>query len=409
MTSLLIAIIYLTFISLGLPDGLLGSAWPVMHADLGAPVAAQSAISITISCGTIISSLMTARLVRKLGTELLSAISVACTAATILGFSAASSLWQLCLIAIPYGLGAGAIDSALNNYVALHFGARHMSWLHCCWGIGASAGPVVMGWALAGPLSWHGGYLIIGIAQILITATLFLTLPLWKHGGADEQVAATSLDAVDKGVQVESETEAKKPLTNSQLLRLPGAVTAITSFGCYCAMEGAMGLWTASYLVMVRSVDAATAASIVSLFFIGMTVGRLLSGFAAGVLNSVQQIRIGQALVAIGIACLILAPSTALLWVAVGLMGLGCAPIYPCIVALTPHRFGKQASQGLVSLQMACAYTGYSLMPPVFGLIAGNGGAMTIPFLLLVLLVANTLLSERATALTSGRRNAGLR
>ena len=402
MISLLLAIIYLTFISLGLPDGLLGAAWPVMHVDLSAPIAAQSAISIVISGGTIVSSLLTARLVHKLETGLLSAISVACTAAAIIGFSVAGSLWQLCLIAVPYGLGAGAIDAALNNYVALHFGARHMSWLHCCWGVGASAGPIVMGWALASPLSWHGGYLMIGAAQIGITAVLFLTLPLWKRGGANEQVAARAINAEQQKTAHDDDGVAS-PLTNGQLLRLPGAVTAICSFGCYCAMEGAMGLWIASYLVIARDVDAATAASIVSLFFVGMTIGRLLSGCAASALNSVQQIRIGQALVALGIACLLFAPSTMFLSIAVGLMGLGCAPIYPSIIALTPQRFGKRASQGLVSLQMACAYTGYSLIPPVFGFIAGNGGAAAIPFLLLAFLLANTLLSERTTALVSNR------
>ena len=401
MTSLLLAIIYLTFISLGLPDGLLGAAWPVMHVDLSAPVAAQSAVSVIISGCTIISSLLTARLVRKLGTGRLSAISVAFTAAAIIGFSFAGNLWQLCLIAIPYGLGAGAIDAALNNYVALHYSARHMSWLHCCWGVGASMGPVVMGWALTGPTSWHGGYLIIGGMQAVITALLFFTLPLWKRGGADEQIAEQALSK--DGHSSDAVGEAPAPLTNRQLLRLPGALAAVGSFGCYCALESSTGLWVASYLVMVRGIDAATAASIVSLFFIGITVGRLLSGFAAGVLDSVRQIRLGQACIAAGILLLLLAPVAAVIWLAVGLIGMGCAPIYPSIVALTPRRFGAHASQGLVSLQMACAYTGTSLVPPVFGLVAGAGRAMFIPFMLLILLVANTMLCERATAKAMGR------
>ena len=398
MTSLLLAVIYLTFISLGLPDGLLGAAWPTMHVDLGAPVAAQSAVSVIISGCTIISSLLTARLVRKLGTGRLSAISVACTAAAIIGFSFAGNLWLLCLIAIPYGLGAGVIDAALNNYVALHYSARHMSWLHCCWGVGASVGPVVMGWALTGPTSWHGGYLIIGGMQAAITALLLLTLPLWKRGGTDEQLAEQALSE-DEG----SAAEECAPLTNRQMLKLPGALAAVGSFGCYCALESSTGLWVASYLVMVRDIDAATAASIVSLFFIGITVGRLLSGFAAGALNSVQQIRLGQACIAAGIVLLLLAPVTAVIWLAVGLIGLGCAPIYPSIVALTPHRFGAHASQGLVSLQMAFAYTGTSLVPPIFGLVTGAGGAIFIPFMLFALLVANTVLSERATAKTMKR------
>ena len=396
MTSLLLAVIYLTFISLGLPDGLLGAAWPTMHADLNAPVAAQSAVSIIISGCTIISSLLTARLVRKLGTGRLSAISVACTAAAIIGFSLAGSLWQLCLIAIPYGLGAGAIDAALNNYVALHYSARHMSWLHCCWGVGASIGPIVMGWALTGPTSWHGGYLIIGGMQAAITALLFFTLPLWKRGGADEELAKQAL--ADDEHRSDATDEAPAPLTNRQLLKLPGALAAVGSFGCYCALESSTGLWVASYLVMVRDIDAATAASIVSLFFIGITVGRLLSGFAAGMLDSVQQIRLGQACITAGIVLLLLTPAVLVIWLAVGLIGLGCAPIYPSIIALTPRRFGACASQGLVSLQMAFAYTGTSLVPPVFGLVAGAGGAVFIPFMMFALLVGNAVLSERATA-----------
>ena len=228
MASLLIPIIYLTFISLGLPDSLLGTAWPVMHLDLGAPVAAQSAISIIISCCTIVSSLMTARLVRKLGTGRLCALSVGLTAAAILAFAFTGSFWQLCLISIPYGLGAGAIDSALNNYVALNYGAKHMSWLHCCWGVGASAGPIVMGWALAGPLSWHGGYLAIGAIQAFITLVLFFSLPLWKRG-VDEDASAASDGKLPDSRKASANQE--QPLTNRQLLALPGAAASIGSFG----------------------------------------------------------------------------------------------------------------------------------------------------------------------------------
>ena len=399
MVSLLLAIIYLTFISLGLPDALLGSAWPVMHADLGAPVAAQSVISVIISCCTIVSSLLTARLVRRLGTGRLCALSVALTALAILGFSCTGQFWQLCLIAIPYGLGAGAIDSALNNYVALNFGARHMSWLHCCWGIGASAGPVVMGWALAGPMSWHGGYLAIGAIQAVITAVLFFSLPLWKQ--TDGSARARQGAVNDENAQRDA------PLTNRELLQIPGAKAAIGSFGCYCALEGATGLWMASYLVMSRGVEAATAASIVSLFYLGITVGRLASGMIASALGSAQQIRIGQCLIGAGLTLLLIAPVEQLIWVAIGLIGLGCAPIYPSIVALTPQRFGARASQGMVSLQMACAYTGSSLVPPVFGLVAGAGGAWAIPWLLAVFLAANALLCEMATKDTAGRNAAG--
>lgn len=399
MASLLIPIIYLTFISLGLPDSLLGTAWPVMHIDLGAPVAAQSIISIVISCCTIVSSLMTARLVRWLGTGRLCALSVALTAGAILAFAFTRSFWQLCLIAIPYGLGAGAIDSALNNYVALHYGAKHMSWLHCCWGVGASAGPIVMGWALGSSFSWHGGYLAIGAAQAVITLILFFSLPLWKHG-VDESVVDANDGAVTESV------DRPRPLTNRELLKLPGAMASIGSFGFYCALEGATGLWTATYLVVARGIGTATAASMVSLFFIGITVGRLLSGFAAQWLSSERQIRLGQLLIGCGLALLVLLDFEAALWIGIALVGLGCAPIYPSIVALTPKRFGERASQGLVSLQMACAYAGYTIMPPIFGVVAGSSRPEFIPIMIAGLLVIDIVLAEATVRQTASKNKA---
>lgn len=460
MASLLLAVIYLTFISLGLPDSLLGTAWPVMHVELAAPVAAQSLISIIISCCTIVSSLLTAKLVHKLGTGKLTALSVALTAGAILGFSATNAFWQLCLIAIPYGLGAGAIDSALNNYVALNYGARHMSWLHCCWGVGASVGPLVMGWALAGPLSWHGGYLAIGAMQAIITAALFLSLPLWKstdghagdgaaneraavqadptgtsramHAGQAEcanesngpkhtqtvaqQACGRAADHVEcewaaaepeckqaypaKPGRKQAEAHPERPLTNRELLRLPGARAAIGSFGTYCALEGSIGLWIASYLTMARGLDAATAASIVSQFFLGITIGRLVSGFAAQWLTSENQIRLGQVLIAGGLIGLVALNGGVAAGACTFVAGLGCAPIYPSIVALTPKRFGERASQGLVSLQMACAYAGSMLFPPVFGLVAGAGGAALIPLMAIALLGAHVILAEHAVRAT---------
>lgn len=388
MASLLLPIIYLTFISLGLPDSLLGTAWPVMHVDLGAPVAAQSLISIIISCCTIVSSLLTARLVRRLGTGRLTALSVALTAVAILSFSATNAFWQLCLIAVPYGLGAGAIDATLNNYVALNYGARHMSWLHCCWGIGASVGPLVMGWALGGRMGWPGGYLAIGAVQVAITVVLLLSIPLWRR--------AVDVNPAGEGKsEGQAEDEGSTP-TNRELLSLPGARAAIGSFGTYCALEGSIGLWIASYLTMARGIDASTAASIVAQFYLGITLGRLISGFIAQWLTSENQIRLGQALVAAGLTGLIMLDGPLAAGTCVLVAGLGCAPIYPSIVALTPKRFGQRASQGLVSLQMACAYAGSMLVPPIFGLVAGAGGSPLIPFMALALLATNVFLAERA-------------
>lgn len=385
VTSLLLPVIYLTFVSLGLPDSLLGSAWPVMYPELGAPVAAQSALSMLISACTIVSSLATAKLVRRWGTGRLVATSVGLTAAAILGFSACKEFWQLVALAVPYGLGAGAIDSSLNNYVAIHYGPRHMSWLHCCWGIGTSVGPVAMGWALAGPMSWHGGYLVIGIAQAAITAVLFCSLPLWKRStGEKDEGESASNDA------------AEKPGYGA-LLRLPGAGAVIASFGCYSALESSCGLWIASLLVLARGVGEAQAASMVALFYLGITAGRFLAGVVADRIAGPQMIRIGQGVIALGIAALAAGGSdTAVLSIAIALIGLGCAPIYPSIVALTPSRFGEAASQGMVSLQMACAYVGSTFFPPVCALVVGAGGAALLPSLYAAVLAAMIALAELA-------------
>lgn len=385
MTSLLLPVIYLTFVSLGLPDSLLGSAWPVMYPELGAPVAAQSALSMLISACTIVSSLATAKLVRRWGTGRLVAASVGLTAAAILGFSACKEFWQLVALAVPYGLGAGAIDSSLNNYVAIHYGARHMSWLHCCWGIGTSVGPVAMGWALAGPMSWHGGYLVIGIAQAVITAVLFCSLPLWKRSaGEKDEGESASNGAAEK-------------LGYGALLRLPGAGAVIASFGCYSALESSCGLWIASLLVLARGVGEAQAASMVALFYLGITAGRFLAGVVADRIAGPQMIRIGQGVIALGIAALAAGGSdTAVLSIAITLIGLGCAPIYPSIVALTPSRFGEAASQGMVSLQMGCAYVGSTFFPPVCALVVGAGGAALLPSLYAVVLAAMIALAELA-------------
>ena len=453
--------IYLTFVSLGLPDSLLGSAWPVMYPELGAPVAAQSALSMLISACTIVSSLATAKLVRRWGTGRLVAASVGLTAAAILGFSACREFWQLVLLTLPYGLGAGAIDSALNNYVAIHYGPRHMSWLHCCWGIGTSVGPVAMGWALAGPLSWHGGYLVIGAAQATITAALVASLPLWRRTGADRDGAAVADgakmaessdaagagagnegcvndaagasrangDAADSGSGCADKTcgsssngdnpgtsheggegqggSAAKPLSYPELLRLPGAAAVIGSFGCYSALESSMGLWIASHLVLARGIGEAQAASMVALFYLGITFGRFVSGVVANRVAGRNMIRAGQVVIACGLVLLVTCKNdAAALSAAIALVGLGCAPIYPSIVALTPSRFGEAASQGMVSLQMACAYVGSTFFPPVCALVAGAGAAGALPWLyvaVLALMVALSELANRRTARVSSR------
>ena len=380
MFHLLLAIIYLSFISLGLPDALLGSAWPVMYGELAVPVSYAGMISMIIAVGTIISSLLSDWLTYKLGTGKVTAISVAMTAAALFGFSTCSAFWMLCLWAIPYGLGAGSVDASLNNYVALHYASRHMSWLHCMWGVGASVGPYIMGFVLSGGGHWTGGYRCIGILQIILTAILFLSLPLWKSrkdaAGEDEKAEA-------------------KPLTPGQILQIPGAKEIMVTFFCYCAVEQTAGLWASSYLALYKGVPGETAASFASMFFIGITVGRALNGFLTMKFSDTQLIRIGQGIILLGIVAMLLPLGEAVSLAGLILIGLGCAPIYPCIIHSTPAHFGADKSQALIGVQMASAYIGTCLMPPLFGLIAGHVSIVLLPVYLLAILILMAVMHER--------------
>lgn len=381
MVGLLLAVIYMSFISLGLPDGLLGAAWPSMYEKLGVDVSWAGIITILIAAGTVISSLMSDRLTRKFGTGLVTAVSVGLTALSLLGFSMADSFWMLCMIALPYGLGAGSVDASLNNYVALHYASRHMSWLHCMWGVGATVGPYVMGAALTGGFGWQSGYRWIGILQVVLTAGLFLSLPLWKKRPA----------AVDESGNAVEE----KPLSLAQTVKLTGAKEVLLMFFCYCAIEQTAGLWAASYLVFQHGMDAETAASWASMFFLGMTVGRFLSGFLTMRFNDTQMIRLGEGIVVIGIAFLFLPLGQVTALVGLILVGLGCAPIYPSVIHSTPDHFGLEKSQAVIGVQMASAYVGICLMPPLFGLIAEHISIALLPVYLLVILVLMALMHER--------------
>lgn len=353
--SLLLPIIYTAFISLGLPDSLLGSAWPEMCLQLNAPVSYAGIISMIISMGTILSSLSSDRITRRLGAGRVTALSVALTASALFGFSVAPSFWVLCLIALPYGLGAGAVDAALNNYVALHYQAKHMSWLHCFWGVGATIGPYIMGACLTGGLGWQGGYRVISLLQAALTAALFLTLPLWK--GRPEPG--------DGGPLPQAPTLGLK-----ELVRLPGAKAALTALVCYQGVEQTAGLWAASYMVLSRGMDPERAASWASLVYLGITAGRFLSGFITLKLSDQQMVRLGLAVTTLGIASLVLPLGSASLWLGLVLIGMGCAPIYPCLLHETPANFGPDLSQAVMGLQMACAYAGTLVLPPLFGLMA---------------------------------------
>ena len=382
MTHLLLAIIYVAFISLGLPDALLGAAWPSMYRDFSVPVSYSGIIFMIIAGGTIVSSLQSDRLTKRLGAGAVTAISVLTTALALFGFSISRSYIALCLWAIPYGLGAGSVDAALNNYVAIHYASRHMSWLHCMWGIGASLGPYIMGYALTGGLSWNSGYRYIAVLQIGLTAVLFLTLPLWRG----QAKTARKTGAVDTKVE---------PLPLRHVVSIPGAKEIMITFFCYCAVEQTANLWASSYLVLYQGVSAETAAGFASLFFVGITVGRFLSGFLTLLLNDTQMIRLGQGLIAVGIIALLLPFGTITSLVGLLLIGLGCAPVYPSIIHATPANFGEDKSQAMIGVQMASAYAGTCLMPPVFGLVANHLGISLLPFYLMVILIVMVFMHER--------------
>lgn len=370
MFHLMLAIIYLSFISLGLPDALLGSAWPTMYPVFGVPLSYAGIISTIISAGTVVSSLQSDRLTRALGAGKVTALSVATTALALFGFSISNRFWALCLWAIPYGLGAGSVDAALNNYVALHYTSRHMSWLHCMWGLGASTGPYIMGYILTNDLPWTLGYRAIGCLQVVLTAVLLLSLPLWKARPDSAEASSTS----------------SAPLTLPRILSIPGAKQALlTCFG-YCALEQTAMLWSGSYLVLVHGIPAEAAASLSSLAVMGITIGRGASGFLTMKLNDAQMVYLGQGVIAAGIVVLLLPfPSAPLLGLL--LVGLGCAPIYPCVLHATPEHFGAGTSQAIMGVQMASAYVGTCLMPLLFGLVANHISAALLPVYLLAILV----------------------
>lgn len=377
MLHLLLGIIYLAFISLGLPDSLLGSAWPAMYREFAVPVSYAGGISAIISIGTVISSLQSDRLTKRLGTGRVTALSVLTTAVALFGFSVSHSFAALCLWAIPYGLGAGSVDASLNNYVALHYASRHMSWLHCMWGLGASLGPYIMGYALTGG-GWSTGYRIIALLQFALAAALLLTLPLWKTRAADAAGA-----------------ERLPPLPLKKVIRIPGAKEVMAVFFCYCAVEQTAILWASSYLALRWGLSAQEAASHASLFFVGITAGRALSGFLTLKFNDAQMIRLGQAVLLAGVLCLLLPFGTSSALTGLVLVGLGCAPVYPSIIHSTPDRFGADQSQAIIGIQMASAYVGTCLMPPLFGLIANHISVSLLPPYLLVLLAMMALMHER--------------
>lgn len=380
MVSLLLAIIYLSFISLGLPDGLLGAAWPTMCIEMHVPVSYAGIISVTICAGTVISSLMSDRLTLRFGTAKVTAASVAMTALALFGFSITRNYWLLLLWAVPYGLGAGSVDASINNYVALHYASRHMSWLHCMWGVGASIGPYIMGYALSSGQGWDRGYAYAAMMQAALTAVLISSVSYWKCRDTDSPT--------ENGTP-------RAPLSLREILKICGAKEIMLAFFCYCALESTAGLWSATYMVRHLGIAEETAASLASMFYLGITAGRFLSGFLTYRFSDTNMIRMGQTVIAIGIGAMLLPLGQSCKISGLLLVGLGCAPIYPSVIHSTPDHFGAENSQAIIGVQMASAYLGSLCAPPVFGLIANHISAALLPVYFTVILIMMILMCEQ--------------
>lgn len=391
MYNLLLTLIYVCFISLGLPDSLLGSAWPVMHEQISVPVSYAGIISMLIAVCTVIASLMSDRLQRALGTGKVTAISIAMTAVALFGFSISDSFLLLLLWAIPYGLGAGAVDSLLNNYVALHYKSKHMSWLHCMWGVGASVSPYIMSFSLLKLDNWNSGYLIVSIIQIILSVFVFLSLPLWKKSVSDNES--------------ESVEKASKPLKFKEIISIRGALPCFITFFCYCSLELTTSLWASSYLVQNRGLTAEIASGCASLFYLGITAGRAVNGFLAIKYSDRMLIRLGLGIIFAGIVLLFMPFSPVFALVGFIVIGLGCAPVYPCIIHMTPDIFGREKSQAIMGVQIAFAYCGFCIMPPLFGFIANHISIALLPAYLMIFLILMAIMHEKAAKYGKDSRN----
>ncbi|ETI68229.1 MFS transporter [Neobacillus vireti] len=389
MATLLLVIIYLAFISLGLPDSLLGVAWPVMQSDIGAPLETAGFLFMTIAGGTIISSLASGKVLRRFGTSKVTFVSVLMTAGALLGFHFAPSIIWLFVCAIPLGLGAGAIDAGLNDYVATHYKAHHMSWLHCFWGVGATLGPIIMAQFISGQNSWRNGYFAISGIQLALAIILFFTLPLWSKVKNNSNITLNGGTEESKSLSYDEEVNEIKPL------QIKGVKLALTSFLFYCGVEATVGLWGSSYLVNVKELHAAHAAQWVSFYYAGITIGRFITGFITFKISNLTLIRMGQIIALLGAVLLFLPLPSIFSLVGFVMTGLGLAPIFPCMLHETPTRFGKKHSQTIMGYQMALAYTGSTFLPPLLGFIATHSTIGIFPLCIVVFVAVMLLSSEK--------------
>ena len=384
--KILLIIIFIIFISLGLPDATLGAAWPAMHLDLQVDLAYGGIISFTISIFTVISSLLSDKINRHFKAGIICAVSTMLTVLALFGFSISTKFWMILLFCIPYGLGAGAIDSTVNNYVAVNYESKHMSWLHAMWGIGTIVGPYAIGFSLTMFDKWNYGYIMVGIIQIVLCIMMFCSIPLWKKSSGNQ------------------EEDSKEKTKMKEIFKIKGVLPLLICFLCYCALETTANLWGSSFLVYHSNIPSSIAASLASMFLIGLTIGRILNGFLAIKWEDDFLIKLGQAIILLGII-LFFIPYAICSIIGFIFVGLGCAPIYPSIMHSIPKRFGTKNSQALIGLQMAFAYLGSSLMPPFFGVLSTILGVSFLPIFLLIILIIMFILHNIVIKKTTINKN----
>ena len=371
MSTVLLIVIYAAFVGLGIPDSLFGAAWPAIYGDFDLPVSLGSVVTMVTSCGTIASSLASAAVINRFGTGRVTAVSTALTALALLGFALAPSYLWLCVFAVPLGLGAGAIDTALNNYVALHYKAAHMNFLHCAYGVGITVSPLIMSVALAAG-SWRAGYLGATACQAAIALLTVAVLPLWgKVGNSSEAVG--------------EESATPRTVSPAALLRRADVRLACLVFLGSVAVEAICNTWAASYLVNARGMGAGDAAGMVTVYFVGMALGRFLSGLLANRFTSRQLVGFGQLVTLAAIVSLLMPLPLSAAPVGLFLVGFGNSPLYPNMLHLTPRLFGRDLSQSVIGVQMAASYVGSLAIAPLFGVLGQVLGFWLFPVALLVL------------------------
>jgi fucose permease len=389
----------MAFISLGLPDSLLGVAWPLMQKEYAVPFESAGIVSMFIAGGTIVSSLASGFVHKHLGTGKITFISCLMTAVSLMGYSQSPSFVWLLFLAIPLGLGAGSVDSALNNYIALHYKAHHMSWLHCFWGVGATLGPIIMSQFITGQNTWRNGFVAVSLIQFSLVILLFFTLPLWNRMAKESHNKADNLNEREKELNKELDHGKEKSLNP---LRVKGVKLALASFLFYCGVESTMGLWGSSFLVDVKGLAPAAAAQLVSMYYAGITIGRFITGFITLKVNNLTLVRVGQTTALAGAVILLLPLPTIFTLLSFITIGIGCAPVFPCMIHETPARFGKENSQSIIGYQMAFAYTGSTFLPPFLGFIAAHTTIGIFPVFALAYIIIMLICSERINLLMKG-------